>query len=316
MDTYDVVIATYVYNFINYADWEEVKDREALKILREVAEASANFINNSEWKKMLKALSSAERKLKAHRNRTKDRKIRDILNIWIVLILVLTAVALSHLGRYEEALKTVEQAQRLAHRTKYVEPYIVSAALSLALKFRLGKDIDSTTFQALSLTVEEPYLRALALEVLAYVMCDVSSDAAFFFTVLYWDTVKDMEGFDLLVYMERLYRLVDTIILRLMYEMRSGKVLPEEVDWPEETKDFFDWVERGSENEMMDTAMLNLYVKLLHYAALRSEGLKEDPFNVEERLQRASKKLRETIETLLSALRDDEDEGKGNVLKA
>lgn len=318
MDTYDVLVASYVYSFLDSVDWEEVKDEEALRIFREVSNTYITFAKRSGWEEMLNTLEAAERKLRVRRSRAKDEEAKEALSIWIVLVVVLKAVVLVRQGKYEEALKMASRAQRMAHRLKYVEPFVVSAALTAALKFRLGEAGDFTLLQSVSLTLDEPHLKALAFEVLAYILSEISSDAAFSYAVLYWGAIKDMEGMELFAHLERLYRIVDTILLRLAYELKSGKVLPDEVEWPEDTDAFFDWAEKGSDNEVINVALMNLYVKLLHYATLRSESLKGDPLKVAERLKRANKKLRMTIEALINSLReDDEDEGKyDNILKA
>ncbi len=317
MDNYELVVASYVYSFLN-ADWEEIDDEEAMEILRDVIGTHVAMNEDSGWEELVATLSSAEGRLKALRNRTDDPETKKVLTAWMILVTVLTAVALIRLKRYEKALKTVERAYRIASRVKYIEPYIISASLMLSLKFRLGKRVDSTTLQAIAFATDEPHLRALAFEILARVFSDISSDAAFFYVLLYWESIRDLKGIDLLVLLERLYHLLDVVMLRLMYEIRSGKVLSDQVDWSEEVNELFDWLEEKSEDEMLNIGMVNLYVRLLHYVTLRSDFLRGDPFNVADRLRRANRRIRESIEALLKNFRDDdEDDGKyDSILKA
>jgi len=320
METYDLFVASYVYFLLGTFDLSSVKHEGARLTLKEMADTHSLFYEGDRWNEMRTRLMKYVRRLRRISREVEDADGREMLTVWLVLTLVLLSVAYIREGQLNETFKILKRARRTALKLGYVEPYTVVLSLLSVVLFRLNGNVKRLTdeLHAFVDRTDELHLRALLLEVLSYLSTDASSDLAFGYAVRYALTVRETEGDDMTFYLERVNDVLDTAIMRLLYELRVGKVLNEKVEWAQEANTLFDWMEEVLEGRDINAIVIKLYVKLLHYATLRFNHLKEDPLNLSERLRRTDRKLRGMLEELLLQMgTGEDDEGQyGDILKA
>ena len=322
METYDVLVASYVYFLFHTFNPDLIEEDEVRDTLKGILETHGLSFRKRKWRDMMMELLKYERRLRRILRSLEDEEKREVLTIWHTLTLILIGVTYVREEHWEEALKVLKKARRMALSMEYVEPYVLTLALQSAVLYRLNRNTKRLLeeIDAYLDEVDDMHLMATLLEGLAYLSADLSSDRAFAYTVEYALTVREADEEDAAFYFERINELMETVITRLLYEMRAGKVLGEEVEWVERANTLFDWMEKALEDEAINTAVMNLYVKFLQYATLRFNRSKADPLNLGERLKRTDLKLRKILGNLLFKIKmigkDDEKGRYDDILKA
>lgn len=320
METYDVLVAHFVYLSMTVFIEVGKGDDRVKELVKRASDTYDLFTSGDRWDDLLDALSKIYEDMDKLRRRTKDKKSKELLSMWLVFLNVLKAISHIREGRLRASADLLEKAKRMATRLKYMEPYAVVTALLASVRFRLGEDALSLV-DDLNILLEPMggiglVASSLLYEALIYVVSEISSDLAFKYVVEYGLTIKsEREYVEKKVYLERLQEAMDAILIRLAYEMKVGKVMDEEIEWVEEANEFLNWVEGGGGGDIPKSLMEDLYMKLLQYAVLRSKDLEGDPLRVKERLKRASRKLKQHVEFMLYRL-SEEDIGGGGPLKA
>lgn len=290
-----------------------LEDDEMDEILEDLAYAQNLILKGKGWEEVTEVLGRAKGRIAKFRKRSEDPETLSRLDVLSVIAEILRIVTLWDNGLHPDFSRDMKRILKVAERSGYEEPYIAALSLLVATLFVENriKELRPYIDEVNDLTErvdEEDLAAALLLEAASYINTVVSSDRAFKYAVRYGLALRMREGSEFEVLLGRLLMALDTILMRLAYEVRAGKVLPDEADWVEETNALLDWLE--GEQEGGDLSIL--YVKLLQYLSLRSKYLKGDPFGLEERFKKVDPDLR----SLLKVVMIPTGEGGDDALKA
>ncbi len=303
VESFHRLVAFCVYYLL---ETSEVVDGDLEEVKGNLLRIHDLIMEGGDREEVVNLLHEVAQRLKGLKKKVEDPHVKTHLEALSVLHAVLRSVYMWDMDLHVLSVRHLKKALRLADRLGYREPYLATLSLLAATLFRVDehnvKDLERYVPPLLSAADEmdkDPFpVRIMVLEAAAYLGTVYSSDVAFKYVIGYGSLLRESDGEEFRVLMERMLSMVDAVFMRLAYEIKAGKILPYEVDWAEDANSLLNWMEKVSENDLT----FNTYVKLLNYAIMRTAYLDGAPMGVGERLKRAKPNLQTLVRFSLASM--------------